>query len=255
MNNRAEGRRAAFVTGASYGVGAATVLALARDRCDVAMTATRLGNLDRTRAAVEALGVAVVPLELDLNSQESIEAAISAAISRLGRLDILVNNAGAHGRKPAVEIARADWDRMFGPNLTGTFFLTQQFGRQLIASGRPGCIVNISSVHGFRGAANRLMYGVSKAALHQMTRMLAVEWAPYDITVNAIAPGRMLTDSPTRQETADDPQYIEGMLKRIPLGRMATAEDIADAVTYLASPSARSITGQIIAIDGGLMAQ
>jgi NAD(P)-dependent dehydrogenase (short-subunit alcohol dehydrogenase family) len=252
MNNRHEGHRAALVTGASYGVGAATALALARGGHDVAITATRIGNLDRTRREVEALGAKAVALELDLCTEDSIEAATAEALSELGRLDVLVNNAGAHGRKPAVDITRQDWDRMFVPNLTGTFFLTQRFGRHLIAGKRPGSIVFITSTHGLRGAPVRLMYGVSKGALHQMTRMLAVEWAPHGIRVNAVAPGRMLTDSPSRQESASDPQYIESMIKRTPLHRLATPEEVAEAVVYLSGPSAVSITGQILVIDGGL---
>lgn len=252
MNNRQGEQRAALITGASYGVGAATALALARGGHDVAVTATRIGNLDKTRRRVEDLGAEAVALELDLRDQDSIEAATAEAVARLGRLDVLVNNAGAHGRKPAVDITREDWDRIFAPNLTGTFFLTQQFGRHLIAAERPGSIVFITSTHAVRGAAVRLMYGVSKGALHQMTRMLAVEWAPHAIRVNAVAPGRMLTDSPSRQATGTDPQYIENMIKRTPLQRLATAEEVAEAVVYLSGPSAASITGQILMIDGGL---
>jgi NAD(P)-dependent dehydrogenase (short-subunit alcohol dehydrogenase family) len=252
MNNRQGERRAALVTGASYGVGAAAALALARGGLDIAITATKIGNLDKTHRQLEAVGVTAVALELDLCDQDSIEAATAQAVTSLGRLDVLVNNAGAHGRKPAVDVTRADWERMFLPNVTGTFFLTQQFGRHLIADKRPGSIVFITSTHAIRGAPVRLMYGVSKGALHQMTRMLAVEWAPHGIRVNAIAPGRMLTDSPSRQETGTDPQYIENMVKRTPLQRLATAEEVADAVVYLSGPSAQSITGQILVIDGGL---
>jgi len=252
MNNRPGERRAALVTGASYGVGAATALALARSGFDVAITATKIGNLDRTRRHVEELGASAVALELDLCAQASIESAVGESLARLGRLDVLVNNAGTHGRKPAVDITRADWEHIFLPNVTGTFFLTQQFGRHLIAENRPGSVVFITSTHAVRGAPVRLMYGVSKGALHQMTRMLSVEWAPHGIRVNAIAPGRMLTDSPSRQETGTDPLYIESMIKRTPLQRLATAEEVADAAVYLSSPSAASITGQILVIDGGL---
>ncbi len=255
MNNQQEGRRAALITGGSYGVGAATALALARDGFDIAVTATKIGNLDKTRAAVEAAGAKVVAVELDLRSQASIEAAVDTAVAGLGRLDVLVNNAGAHGRKPSVDITREDWEAMFGTNLTGTFFITQAFGRHVIGSGRPGAVVSITSTHALRGAPVRLMYGVSKAAIHHMTRMLAIEWAPHDITLNAVAPGRMLTDSPSRQATATDGSYIENMVKRIPLHRMATAEEIAEAVAYFAGPKARTMTGQILVIDGGLITQ
>ncbi len=255
MNNQQESRPTALITGASYGVGAATALSLARQGHNVALTATKCSNLDKTRSAAEALGVRVATLELDLTAQASIEAAVDQAVAELGRLDVLVNNAGAHGRKPALDITREDWDAIFEPNLTGTFFLTQKFGRHLIEAKRPGSIVSITSTHAVRGAPFRLMYGVSKAAIHQVTQMLAIEWAPHGIRVNAVAPGRMMTDSPTRQQTANDPNYVEAMLKKIPLHRMPTAEDCAAAVTFLCSPGAASITGQVLLIDGGLTVQ
>jgi NAD(P)-dependent dehydrogenase (short-subunit alcohol dehydrogenase family) len=252
MNNQYDERPAALVTGASYGVGAATAVALARGGFDIAITATKISNLDKTRRQLEALGATVAALELDLCAQDSIEAATAEAVARLGRLDVLVNNAGAHGRKPATDITREEWEHMFLPNVTGTFFLTQRFGRHLIAEKQPGSVVFITSTHAIRGAPVRLLYGVTKGALHQVTRMLSVEWAPHGIRVNAVAPGRMLTDSPSRQETGTDPQYIENMIKRTPLRRLATAEEVADAVVYLSGPSAQSITGQILVIDGGL---
>ena len=252
MDSQKEPRHAALVTGASYGVGAASALALARAGHDIAITATRIENLERTRELLASTGVRVAALALDLGSQDSIDAAFAGALSELGRLDVLVNNAGAHGRKPAVDITRDDWEGMFSPNLTGTFFLTQHFGRHLIAEKRPGSIVFITSNHAIRGAAVRLMYGVSKGAQQHMARMLAVEWAPHGITVNAVAPGRMLTESPSRQETAADPGYIESMIKRTPLQRLATAEEVAEAVVYLSGPGAAAITGQVLVIDGGL---
>jgi NAD(P)-dependent dehydrogenase (short-subunit alcohol dehydrogenase family) len=236
-------------------VGAATAAALARSGYDIAITATKRGNLDRTRAALEALGARVSAIELDLTKQASIDAAIDQGLSELGRIDVLVNNAGAHGRKPAIDITRADWDAIFEPNLAGTFFLTQKVGRHLIEAKRPGAIVSITSTHAVRGAPVRLMYGVSKAAVHQMTLMLAIEWAPHGIRVNAVAPGRMMTDSPSRQETQNDPNYIEAMRKKIPLQRLPTAEDCAAAVDFLCSSGAASITGQIMMIDGGLTVQ
>lgn len=255
MNNQQESRPTALITGGSYGVGAASALALARSGHNIAVTATRRSNLDRTKQAVAALGAKVATIELDLTKQASIEAAVDQAVAELGPLDVLVNNAGVHGRKPAVDITREDWDAVFEANLTGTFFLTQKFGRHLIDNKRPGSIVSITSTHAVRGAPVRLLYGVSKAAIHHVTRMLAIEWAPHGIRVNAVAPGRMLTDSPTRQQTASDPGYIEAMTKKIPLNRLPTAEECAAAVDFLCSPGAASITGHILMIDGGLTVQ
>jgi NAD(P)-dependent dehydrogenase (short-subunit alcohol dehydrogenase family) len=247
-------KRTALVTGASYGVGAAIALALARDGFDVAITATTTDNLAATVEAVDALGARAVPLALDLRDQGSIEQTVAAAIAALGGLELLVNNAGANLRKDAVDVTADEWDAVMAVNIRGTFFLTQQVGRHLIAAGAGGFVVNIASTHALVGAAERSTYGISKAALVGMTRMLAVEWAPHGIRVNAIAPGRLDTPSPSRAEKGADPAYMSAMLKRIPLQRLASAEEVAATVVYLASPAAAAMTGQVLVLDGGLTA-
>lgn len=248
------GERAALVTGATYGVGAATALALARAGFAVAVTATKLENLAATVSALQATGARVVPVALDLREEASIAPAMDAAIAGLGGLDLLVNNAGANLRKDAVEVTAADWDAVMDVNLRGAFFLTQRAGRHLIAAGRGGCIVNIASTYALVGAPERSTYGISKAALLGMTRMLAVEWAPHAIRVNAIAPGRLVTPSPSRAQKGADAAYMEAMLSRIPLRRQASLEEVAAAVVYLASPAAAAMTGQVLVLDGGLTA-
>ena len=245
-------RQTALVTGASYGVGAATALALTRAGFAVAVSARRTENLAQTMVQLEATGARVVPLVLDLKSQSSIERAMADVLATFGRLDLLVNNAGGNLRKLAVDVAPSDWDAVVATNLRGAFFLSQQVGRHLIANGRPGAIVNIASTHGLVGAAERSVYGISKGALIQMTRMLAIEWAAHGIRVNAVAPGRLDTPSPSRAARTGDPDYMAAMRARIPLSRLATAEEVADAVCYLASPQAASITGQTLVIDGGM---
>jgi NAD(P)-dependent dehydrogenase (short-subunit alcohol dehydrogenase family) len=248
------GRKAAFVTGASYGVGAATALALARDGFDIAVSATRSENLTDIMGKLADLGSRPLPVVLDLRSPPNIEQAITQIVRTFGGLDVLVNNAGANLRKLAVEVTAPEWREVIEVNLTGTFLITQHVGRHLIGSGRPGAIISIASTHGLIGAPERSTYGISKGAVIQMTRMLAVEWAAHGIRVNAIAPGRLDTASPSRAGTASDPKYMETMLSRIPLRRLATAEEVAAAVSYLASPQAQSVTGQILVIDGGLTA-
>ena len=244
--------KVAIVTGASYGVGAACALALARAGFLLAITATREANLAPVLAKLA--GAEVLPLALDLRRQDSIEACAAAALQRFGAIDVLINNAAVNLRRKAVDTGWAEWNDLIATNLTGTFFLTQQVGRHLIARKAPGQIVSIASAHAFVGAAERSAYGISKAGLVQMTRMLAIEWAEHGITVNAVAPGRLMTDSPSRQKTGSDAAYMEAMLKRIPLHRLATAEEVAGAVAFLVSPAARSITGQTIMLDGGLTA-
>lgn len=247
-------RRTAFVTGASYGVGAATALALARAGYDVAISATRAQNLGETVTRLDALGGRVVPLILDLGSRPGIKRAVGEVVAAFGELDLLVNNAGTNLRALAVDVTPAQWDEMMAVDVTGTFFLTQQVGRHLIELKRAGAVVTIASTHALVGAPERSTYGIAKAALVQMTRMLAVEWAEHGIRVNAIAPGRMETASPSRARTGGDPSYMKAMLDRIPLHRLCTPDEVAAAVVYLASPQAASITGQVLVLDGGLTA-
>lgn len=247
-------KKVALVTGASYGVGAATALALTRDGFALALTATRKQNLTATLADLSKLGGQALAIELDLRSQTSIEAVVAKVLEYFGQIDVLVNNAGSNLRRKAVDISREEWDGLIATNLTGTFFLTQQVGRHLIARQAAGRIVTIGSSLAFVGAVERSVYGISKAALVQMTRMLAIEWAEYGITVNAVAPGRIDTPSPSRAGTGSNKAYMDAMLKRIPLHRLTTAEEVASAVAFLAGPAGGSITGQTIVIDGGLTA-
>ena len=247
-------RPTAFVTGASYGVGAATALALARAGYDVAISATRAQNLSETVTVLDALGGHVLPLILDLASRTSIERAMHEIVAAFGGLDLLVNNAGTNLRAHAIDVTPAQWDEMMTVNVTGTFHLTQQVGRHLIEERRPGALVTIASTHALIGALERSTYGIVKAAQVQMTRMLAVEWAEHGIRVNAIAPGRMETASPSRAAKGADLKYMKAMLDRIPLHRLCTPEEVAAAVVYLASAQAVSITGQVLVLDGGLTA-
>ena len=245
--------RTAFVTGASQGIGAEIALGLARDGFDVAVTATRIENLAPVVAQFAAMGARVAPVALDLRSQSSIEQAVAGAIKALGRLDVLVNNAGVTLRRAAMEVTPDEWQAVIQTNVTGTFFLSREMGRHLIGSRRPGCIISVASTHGVVGFAQRSVYGISKAAIIQMTRMLAIEWAEHGIRVNAIAPGTV--ETPSRAAFfANDTVARDTMLNRIPLRRFATAGEVAGAVCYLASPQAAYVTGQTLLLDGGLTA-
>jgi len=238
------------VTGASQGIGATIAVALARDGFDVAVSSRRPEALADTVAQISAAGARAVPVELDVLSETGIERAMNAVLSGLGQLDVLVNNAGITNQKPALEITPAEWEAVVATNLTGTFFMSQQMGRHLVATKRPGCIINIASTHGIVAMPLRVAYGSSKGGMLQLTRMLAIEWAEHGIRVNAIAPGRVETASRAALNRA--PGHREMMLSRIPLRRFATSEEIASAVCYLASPAAAYITGQTLVLDGGL---
>jgi NAD(P)-dependent dehydrogenase (short-subunit alcohol dehydrogenase family) len=241
----------AFVTGTSTGIGQVVALTLARAGYDLAITELDVGALAETLRHPDLAGRKIVPLSLDLRQQDSIAAAFDAAVQKLGAIDLLVNNAGRALIKPAADVTRTEWDEVIDTNLRGTFFLTQRFGRHCIETGRAGAVVTIASTHGLTGIAGRSVYGIAKAGLIQMTRMLAIEWAEHGIRANAIAPATVLT--PSRAEMLSDPAARQKMLARIPSGRFVTPEEVAAAVVYLAS--AASVTGHTLALDGGLTAQ
>jgi NAD(P)-dependent dehydrogenase (short-subunit alcohol dehydrogenase family) len=244
-------RRAAFVTGASYGIGAAIANALARDGFDVALADLDTAMLENTVAAIRSQGVRAVTVALDLRVQSSIDDAMQRALAELGHVDVLVNNAGCIVRGPVVDMTREQWASVMDVNLTGTYFMSQAMGRHLLSSGRKGSIISIASTHGAVGVPNFSVYGISKAGIAHMTRMLAIEWAKNGIRVNAIAPGSTMT--PTRAAAlAAQPERRQGLIDRIPVGRFCTEEEIAGLASYLASPQAEYITGQTLLMDGGL---
>lgn len=252
MVGEQSGRRVALVTGASYGLGAASAIALAADGLDVVVTELNTSDLGNTLAAIEATdGARAAALELDLRSPESIESAMADAVAAFGRVDVLVNNAGILLFKPALEITADEFSQVLAVNVTGTYLLSQQMARQLIDAGRPGCIVNIASTFTTIGAQNVSAYGVSKAAVGGITRHLAVEWAQYGIRVNAVAPGSVKTKLRAELMAANPERAVTNMAK-IPMQRWGTPEDMAGAVVYLASPAADYITGHVLAVDGGL---
>jgi NAD(P)-dependent dehydrogenase (short-subunit alcohol dehydrogenase family) len=244
-------RRAALITGASQGLGAAIALRLARDGYDLALTELTKGPLRDIVAKVDASGARAVPIALDVCSQASVETAIEDAANALGQIDVLVNNAGVTLRRPALDVTREEWQAVIDVNLSGTFFMSQQFARHLLARKRPGSIVSLASTHGVVALAERSTYGISKAAIIHMTRMLAFEWAEHGIRVNAIAPGTI--ETPSRAAYFDaNPGTREAMVRRVPMGKFGTEHDVAGAVAYLASADASFITGQTLLLDGGL---
>jgi NAD(P)-dependent dehydrogenase (short-subunit alcohol dehydrogenase family) len=246
--------KVALVTGVSYGVGAATALAFGRAGYDVVGTATDPLNFRDIADKLHGLKARFLPLQLELRAEESVDEVVAAALDGFKRIDVLVNNAGVNLRRNAVDVSREEWHTVMDVNVGGTFFLTQRVARHWIEQSQPGCVVNIASAHGLVGAPERSTYGISKAAIIHMTKMLAIEWAPHGIRVNAVAPGRMQTESPSRAEKGADPAYMAAVLARIPLRRLATAEEVAAAVGWLASAEAGSVTGHTLVMDGGLTA-
>lgn len=247
-------RKTALVTGASYGIGAGSAIELAIAGFDVAVTDLQRDTLDETVTGMQKAGASTAAIELDLRDPASIEAAFDEAVAHFGQIDVLVNNAGIPaGRKDVLDVTLAEWDEGIRVNLTGTFLMSQHMGRHLIGGGREGAIVNISSAHGLVAFASASVYGITKAGINQLTRALAIEWAPHGIRVNAIAPGP--TETKTRAAFHADPEQRARTLGRVPLGRYGEVSDVANAVRYLASSESGFVTGHVLVVDGGVTAQ
>ena len=245
-STRARNRRSA-------GLGRAIAVALAREGYDLALTELeRRGAEGHAGASRTSRSARPSPSRSTCARRTASRRRSKRATKELGGIDLLVNNAGRALLKPVVDVTDAEWDDVIDTNLKGAFFLSQLFGRACIAASRPGAIVSMASTHGMTGIAGRSVYGISKAGLIQMTRMLAIEWAANNIRVNAIAPTTVMTES--RQQLLSDPDKRKAALSRIPSGRFATPEEIAAAVVYLASPGAASVTGHTLPVDGGLTA-
>lgn len=247
--SRGGGRRA-FVTGASTGIGAATAILLADEGYDLVLAGRNADGLAAVKSQVEAHGQRAHSLNLDLRDPGAIDMAVAGVWSEVGPCDALVNCGGCTVRKPAVEITVEDWDEVIHTNLRGSFLLACRFAERLIAEKREGAIVNVGSTHGLIGFANLSVYGISKAGLHHMTRMLAIEWAEQGIRVNAVAPGA--TETPSRAKVFSNPETRKRLLQRIPTRQFAVSEEVAAAIAYLLSKRARSITGHVLVLDGGL---
>jgi len=247
------GRPKALVTGAAQGIGVAIAVALAKDGFDLALTSRKPETLDDTIEQVNAAGGSAVAVGLDQSSVPDIERAVAEAVSKLGGIDVLVNNAGMQVRKLALEVTSEEWDELMSVNLKGVFFMSREVGRHFVETDRKGRVITIGSIHGLVGFPQRSTYGISKAAVHHMTKMLSYEWADHGIRVNAVAPGMVETASRVEYFNAR-PKEREALLARVPLKRFTSIDDVAGAVSYLAGPQGAYITGQVIVLDGGITA-
>ena len=240
----------AVVSGAGRGIGHDIARALA------ACGALVLGGAREPEAATIEWaapgGGRVLPLRLDVTDAAASRAAIDAAVLDHGHIDILVNNAGLGANHDAVHVTESDWDDMMAVNLKGVFFTSQAVGRHMIERGY-GRIVNLSSQAGLVGIRRHAVYSASKGGVNMLTKVLALEWAPFGVTVNAIAPTWIYT--PGTSERLDDPAFLAQVLANIPIGRVGTTADVAAAVVFLASRAAGLVTGAILPVDGGWTAQ
>jgi len=236
--------KVALVTGASRGLGAeiadalqeagATVAGTSREPRSAARVAKRLGS---------------VPVVMDVTDVASVRSGVDRVASELERLDIVINNSGLNIPQGVFDVDEASWDAVLDTNLKGTFFVAQAGARQMVASGEGGRIINIASQAGVVGIEERSAYGASKGGAILLTKVLAIELAQHEITVNAVAPTFIATE--LTRGTLENSAWRERILSRIPLGRAGEAEDVAAAAVYLASPAAAMVTGHTLLVDGG----
>jgi NAD(P)-dependent dehydrogenase (short-subunit alcohol dehydrogenase family) len=241
---RLDGRRA-LVAGASAGIGLACAEALASAGAHVVLAARSLEKLAEAVDAIRSAGGSAEALALDVGNAERTEEAVAQA----GPFDVLVNSAGAARHAPAVETSYGDFDAVMGLNLRGAFFLTRAVAKGLIAAGRPGSLVNISSQMGHVGGPERAVYCASKHAVEGFTKAFAIEWGAHGIRVNTVCPTFVRTAM--TEKTFADPAKARWIAEKIRLGRVGTPEDVAGAVLYLASPASSLVTGTALMVDGG----
>jgi NAD(P)-dependent dehydrogenase (short-subunit alcohol dehydrogenase family) len=238
----------ALVTGASRGFGRSLAGALAGAGSDLVLTSRTLKDVEAVAAELASTGRKILPLQADVTQVEEVEEAVRRAVAILGRIDVLINNAGINIRKPALELTETDWDQTLDTNVKGCFRVAKAVGRHMVAR-QKGCIVNIASMLASVTLPERAAYASSKGGLVQMTRTLAVEWAPYNVRVNAICPGPFLTD--LNKVILNDPEKVKFFMDRMPMKRFGKPEELHGAAIFLASEASSFITGTTIYIDGG----
>ena len=240
--------RAAVVTGGSRGIGRAVCVALAKQGCNVVVNYCHgEAAAAETAALCKELGVEAVTVQADVSTAEGCKKLFEEAVNAFGRVDILVNNAGVTRDNLILRLSEEDFDTVLNANLKGAFLCCKEAARRMVRQ-RYGRIVNLSSVVGLRGNAGQTNYSASKAGLIGLTKSLAKELASRNVTVNAVAPGFIATDMTAAMTDAAK----EATLAAIPMSRLGAPEDVARAVAFLASDEAAYITGQVLAVDGGM---
>ncbi len=243
--------KVALVTGCDTGLGQGMTLGLAEAGCDIIGVNRKIPH--DTAEKVQALGRRFTAIQADLSQPDVIPGLVEEVVARMGRIDILVNNAGTIRREDALEFSEKNWDEVMNLNIKSVFFLSQAVAKQFIKQGSGGKIINIASMLSFQGGIRVPSYTASKSAVLGVTRLLANEWAQYNINVNAIAPGYMATDN--TQQLRDDEARSKEILDRIPAGRWGKPEDLQGAAVFLAAGASDYINGYTIAVDGGWLAR
>jgi len=237
----------ALVTGSNQGIRQAIAIRLAVEGADIVVDYV---THPETAQSVLKLGRKAVAIRGDLSNVADTQQMVHESVEALGGLDILINNAGVETRAPFWEVTEANYDFVLNINLKGAFFATQAFARHRMEAKQPGKVINISSVHEDLPFPHFTSYCASKGGEKMMMRNLAIELAPFGITVNNIAPGAI--ETPINTKLLNDPEKLKALLENIPLARLGTTGDVAGVAAFLASPDADYITGATIVVDGGL---
>ncbi|HHV72886.1 MAG TPA: glucose 1-dehydrogenase [Clostridia bacterium] len=244
--------KVAIVTGSTKGIGKGIAFGLAQAGANVVVVSRHQNDCDRVAAEIAQLGVETLPVAADVTKMKDIENLVNSTLARFGRIDILVNNAGTALTKKAEEITEEDWDRVLDVDLKGVFFCAQAVGKQMIKQKR-GKIINIGSILGTVADRQVLPYCVSKGGVAQMTKALALEWAKYNIQVNSLCPGYVIT--PMNEADLRNEKIASHILRKIPVRRLGEVEDMVGAAIFLASEASNYMTGQSIFVDGGWTAE
>lgn len=242
-------KKKVIVTGSSRGIGRSIALHCGKAGADVVVnyhSSTQKANAVAEK--IRSMGRKALVIQADVAESSAVKKMVDEAIQEFGRIDILVNNAGIVLKDPMEQLSERDWNRVMNVNLRGPFLCSKYAGRQMIEQ-ESGVIINIASISGLHPEINMGAYSISKAGLIRLSEILAIEWAKYNIRVNAVCPGPVQT--PMMKEAYEDPDLYKARTEAIPMKRFAKPEEIAKLVTFLASEDASYITGEQVVIDGG----
>lgn len=242
--------KVAIVTGAGRGLGAAMAQGLADAGAAVVVADIDLQAAAAVSESIQKKGYSALPVQVDVGDAVSVKNMVEATLQAFNTVDILINNAGINRRNPCIEMSEEDWDAVIRVNLKGTFLCSREVGKILVQKGS-GKVINIASLLATVAQPNRGPYASTKGAVAQFTKVLALEWAPYNINVNAIGPGYVLTELNTK--LMEDKQVYDEITRRIPMGRWAEPEEMIGTVVFLASDASSYITGQLLSVDGGYL--